>query len=329
MPFHCNAILVHVNVLSLILVGTLYSHDHCRHGRQWCRGFWRVLVRYGYVLHVHEGRDYALLLRVLRCRSVRLYKPLWFSIKHLAMRTLHFSLPLSFLFWHFIFLKLASQIIVMMIIRASKDFCCRLSGFPHLMCISITFLVILPFLYFLPYLLHHLLTSLIPSFLLDRQHRWERVRGAHQVSERSVSNSFDWLAMLYYDWSSSTSHSFNLQIPLLSLINNPLLFHSFSLPSPLTHSASPLLSLLLLCRTINNAAPSFPKNFLNALQSFDVNKDGLIDFSEFLEMERRFPMIMFPAFRLQDRLQRGSLGTVVRHRLYDAPPTMILLYASK
>ena len=39
MPFHCNAILVHVNVLSLILVGTLYSHDHCRHGRQWCRGF--------------------------------------------------------------------------------------------------------------------------------------------------------------------------------------------------------------------------------------------------------------------------------------------------
>lgn len=119
MPFHCNAILVHVNVLSLILVGTLYSHDHCRHGRQWCRGFWRVLVRYGYVLHVHEGRDYALLLRVLRCRSVRLYKPLWFSIKHLAMRTLHFSLPLSFLFWHFIFLKLASQIIVMMIIRAS------------------------------------------------------------------------------------------------------------------------------------------------------------------------------------------------------------------
>ena len=87
------------------------------------------------------------------------------------MRTLHFSLPLSFLFWHFIFLKLASQIIVMMIIRASKDFCCRLSGFPHLMCISITFLVILPFLYFLPYLLHHLLTSLIPSFLPDRQHR--------------------------------------------------------------------------------------------------------------------------------------------------------------
>lgn len=112
------------------------------------------------------------------------------------------------------------------------------------MCISITFLVILPFLYFLPYLLHHLLTSLIPSFLPDRQHRWERVRGAHQVSERSVSNSFDWLAMLYYDWSSSTSHSFNLQIPLLSLINDPLLFHSFSLPSPLTHSASPLLSFI-------------------------------------------------------------------------------------
>ena len=61
-------------------------------------------------------------------------------------------------------------------------------------------------------------------------------------------------------------------------------------------------------RVINNAAPAFPGNFRNALESFDVNSDGLIDYPEFLAMERRFPMIMFPAFRLQDRLQKGSLG---------------------
>jgi hypothetical protein len=34
----------------------------------------------------------------------------------------------------------------------------------------------------------------------------------------------------------------------------------------------------------------------------------LIDYGEFLEIERRYPLIMFPAFRLQDTMQRNSLG---------------------
>ena len=63
-----------------------------------------------------------------------------------------------------------------------------------------------------------------------------------------------------------------------------------------------------LCKIVNNAAPAFPTNFKKALEEFDVNEDGLIDYSEFLELDRRYPLILFPAFRLQDTLQRNSLG---------------------
>lgn len=63
-----------------------------------------------------------------------------------------------------------------------------------------------------------------------------------------------------------------------------------------------------LCKCINNAAPSFPSNFKRALEEFDVNEDGLIDYSEFLELDRRYPLMLFPAFRLQDVMQRTSLG---------------------
>ncbi len=61
-------------------------------------------------------------------------------------------------------------------------------------------------------------------------------------------------------------------------------------------------------RTVNNAAPTFPGNFKSALEQFDVNEDGLIDYAEFLEIDRRFPMVLFPAFRLQDYMQKNTLG---------------------
>jgi len=63
-----------------------------------------------------------------------------------------------------------------------------------------------------------------------------------------------------------------------------------------------------LCKSINNAAPSFPNNFRRALEEFDVNEDGLIDYGEFLEIDRRYPIVLFPAFRLQDVMQRNTLG---------------------
>lgn len=63
-----------------------------------------------------------------------------------------------------------------------------------------------------------------------------------------------------------------------------------------------------LCKHVNNASPTYPGNFKNTLENFDVNEDGLIDYNEFIELERRYPLILFPAFRLQDSLQSFSLG---------------------
>ena len=63
-----------------------------------------------------------------------------------------------------------------------------------------------------------------------------------------------------------------------------------------------------MCKTVNNGSPTFPGNFGNALDMFDQNGDGVIDLNEFIELDRRFPMLMFPAFRLQEKMQRITLG---------------------
>lgn len=65
----------------------------------------------------------------------------------------------------------------------------------------------------------------------------------------------------------------------------------------------------LLAVTVNKASPMFPGNFQQALEEFDTNGDGLIDIDEFRILDRRYPMVLFPAFRLQDKLQKGSLST--------------------
>lgn len=41
---------------------------------------------------------------------------------------------------------------------------------------------------------------------------------------------------------------------------------------------------------------------------FGRNSDGTIDFSEFRALEKAFPLVCFPAFRLQDSLQEQFLG---------------------
>ena len=77
-----------------------------------------------------------------------------------------------------------------------------------------------------------------------------------------------------------------------------------------------------LCDFVNNGSPIFPGNFktyetsLNfrlskhhrALLQFDVNEDGVIDYQEFIKIYKRFPLVLFPAFRLQDAMQKNSLG---------------------
>lgn len=75
-----------------------------------------------------------------------------------------------------------------------------------------------------------------------------------------------------------------------------------------TNPFNELVFTLNIFRCINNASPAFPNNFKKALEEFDVNEDGLIDYSEFLLIDARYPLTLFPAFRLQDVMQRNSLG---------------------
>jgi Ca2+-binding EF-hand superfamily protein len=63
-----------------------------------------------------------------------------------------------------------------------------------------------------------------------------------------------------------------------------------------------------LCATVNNSNPTYPGNFVAALNDFDTNDDGMIDFSEFKLLNRRYQMVLFPIFRLQDALQKYTLG---------------------
>ena len=65
---------------------------------------------------------------------------------------------------------------------------------------------------------------------------------------------------------------------------------------------------MILCKAVNNMNPTFPGNFTTALQEFDTNGDGLIDFEEFEDLNRFYPLVLFPAFRLQDRIQKVTLG---------------------
>ncbi|TYZ57229.1 hypothetical protein PybrP1_003150 [[Pythium] brassicae (nom. inval.)] len=63
-----------------------------------------------------------------------------------------------------------------------------------------------------------------------------------------------------------------------------------------------------LISVVNDGQPVYPGNFKNALTEFDRNKDGLLDFEEFKIMNKRYPMLLFPCFRLQDRMQKSTLG---------------------
>jgi len=63
-----------------------------------------------------------------------------------------------------------------------------------------------------------------------------------------------------------------------------------------------------LCKTINNANPTFPANFKRALEEFDRNDDGLIDYDEFKLINRRYPMVLYPAFQIQANMQRNVMG---------------------
>ena len=45
-----------------------------------------------------------------------------------------------------------------------------------------------------------------------------------------------------------------------------------------------------------------------AMDKFDTNRDGKIDFGEFTYMDKAFPMLLFPAFRMQKNLMEHTVG---------------------
>lgn len=60
---------------------------------------------------------------------------------------------------------------------------------------------------------------------------------------------------------------------------------------------------------INEAGGGFfDGNFLQLIDKFDQNGDGMIDFGEFLLVDTFFPMAFFPVFRMQDQLRKKTLG---------------------
>jgi Ca2+-binding EF-hand superfamily protein len=49
-------------------------------------------------------------------------------------------------------------------------------------------------------------------------------------------------------------------------------------------------------------------NLTVALNKLDRNGDGKIDFKEFIEMNKEFPQLLFPAFRIQENMMEFTLG---------------------
>ncbi|ETW07928.1 hypothetical protein H310_02331 [Aphanomyces invadans] len=76
-----------------------------------------------------------------------------------------------------------------------------------------------------------------------------------------------------------------------------------------------------LANMVNDGKPLFSGNFNRALKEFDKKNEGVIDFAGFDLLNRRYPMILFPCFRLQDRIQKATLGEAhwlrIHKRYYD------------
>lgn len=51
-------------------------------------------------------------------------------------------------------------------------------------------------------------------------------------------------------------------------------------------------------------------NLKQALQSFDFDGDGKIDFSEFRQLNALFPSLLYPAFRMQQNMRIHTMGDV-------------------
>ncbi|EQC39630.1 hypothetical protein SDRG_03061 [Saprolegnia diclina VS20] len=71
-----------------------------------------------------------------------------------------------------------------------------------------------------------------------------------------------------------------------------------------------------LAKMMHDGKPVFASNFNKALAEFDTHGDGTITFAAFQQISKRYPMVLFPAFRLQDQMQRMSLGLNHWHKIH-------------
>jgi Ca2+-binding EF-hand superfamily protein len=78
--------------------------------------------------------------------------------------------------------------------------------------------------------------------------------------------------------------------------------------------------LHLLCELLHGRPGERVPNIELVLTGFDRDRDGRISFSEFVKINKRFPLLLWPAFRLQARIEEAIMGRDwwYRHRRYVA-----------
>lgn len=65
---------------------------------------------------------------------------------------------------------------------------------------------------------------------------------------------------------------------------------------------------MMRCVNGHEDGPLFPGNFRQALKKFDTDKDGFLSYDEFVALEAQYPMVLYPAFSLQDKMSKWTLG---------------------
>lgn len=65
---------------------------------------------------------------------------------------------------------------------------------------------------------------------------------------------------------------------------------------------------MMKCVNGHEDGPMFPGNYRTAMRRFDTNKDGSLSYEEFSAFEAQYPMVLYPAFSIQDKMQKWTLG---------------------
>ncbi|TYZ68709.1 hypothetical protein PybrP1_011977 [[Pythium] brassicae (nom. inval.)] len=118
-----------------------------------------------------------------------------------------------------------------------------------------------------------------------------RVCMAVDLTERLAQSLVDWLVDLL------PSHIHHTQTPLA------VCFNVFDADRNGTIEGTELTHLLEILHEDGQ-----PSNLKQALQSFDFDGDGKIDFGEFRQLHALFPSLLYPAFRMQQNMRIHTMG---------------------